>query len=215
MKVFKFQVDEPFARKHNEMIRDTRRVRAGGIGLGIAVFLAALLFYLFAADRAVWALMILIVATVLGIAFAMVGIVVARKYATVQPLYDRYPLVPAVIAEVNERDFVLMALVNTNVNPDLPPRWGLALRTVTAIPGIKTPKTGTKVPAAAVLGRRTSHSKGQWQEITPMPIAWGTPDQDVVNEARRAIPHDQWTKLEKHRAKLNDVKATPANLLVL
>lgn len=215
MKVFKFQVDEPFARKHNEMIRDTRRVRTGGIGLGILLVLAALLFYLFIADRAIWGLMILIVAVLLGIVFAFVGISVAKKYRDVQPLYDRYPLVPSVIAEVNERDFVLMALVNVNVNPDLPPKWALALRTVTAIPGIQTPKVGTKVPSAAVLGRRTTQNRDHWQEITPMPIAWGTPDQDVVNEARRLIPHDQWAKLERNRDKLKDVQATPANLLVL
>lgn len=215
VKVFKFEVDEPFARKHNEMIRDSRRVRAGGIGLGVVVILAALLFYLFVADQAVWGLMVLIVAIALGIAFAVVGILVAKKHSTVQPLYDRYPLVPSIIAEVNERDAVLMALVNTNVDPDLPPRWGLALRTVTAIPGITDPKVGTKVPAAAVHGRRNTRDKEHWHEISPMPIAWGTPDQDVVNAARRAIPHDQWAKLDRQRDKLNDVKATPLNLLVL
>ncbi|AWB82366.1 DUF3239 domain-containing protein [Corynebacterium yudongzhengii] len=215
MKVFKFEVDEPFARKHNEMIRDTRRVRAGGILLGAIVIILALLFYFFIADQAVWALMILIVAIAMGIVFAIVGITVARKYNKIQPLYDRYPLVPSVIAEVNERDFVLMALVNTNVDPSLPPRWGLALRTVTAVPGIKTPKIGMKIPSAAVLGRRTTHDRDHWQQITPMPIAWGTPDQDIVKEARRSIPQEQWNRLDRNRDKLNDVKATSQDLLVL
>lgn len=215
MKVFKFEVDEPFARKHNEMIRDTRRVRAGGIGLGILVIIGAALAYFFLADRAIWGLMILIVGIALGITFAAVGIVVARKYNKVQPLYDAYPLVPAVIAEVHPRDFLLLALVNTNVDPDEKPRWGLALRNVSNIPGINSPKVGTKVPCAAVLGRRNTREQHHWQEITPMPIGWGTPDQDVVDFARKSIPQDQWDRLERGRKRLDDVKATQNNLLVL
>ncbi|GAB3938866.1 DUF3239 domain-containing protein [Corynebacterium tapiri] len=214
MKVFKFQVDEPFARKHNEMIRDTRRVRAGGIGLGIMIMLIALAVYLWPANQAIWALMVLLVAIALGITFIVIGFTVAKKFGNAQPLYDRYPLAPAIIAEINERDFVLMALVNTNVDPDLEPAWALALRTVTAIPGIK-PTLGTKVPVAAVLGRRTSHDSGRWQEISPMPIAWGTPDKTVIDMARDAIPREQWGKLERHRKRLEDVKKTPYNLLEL
>ncbi|AIT60500.1 DUF3239 domain-containing protein [Corynebacterium doosanense] len=215
MKIFKFDVDEPFARKHNEMIRDTRRVRAGGIGLGVLVVIAGALAYFFLAHRAVWGLMILLVAIALGITFAVVGLVVAKRFKKVQPLYDAYPLVPAVIAEVNERDFMLLALVNTNVDPDAAPRWGLALRNITHIPGIKNPKVGMKVPAAAVLGRRDTREQHHWQEVTPMPIGWGTPDQDVVDIARRSIPQSEWDRLERERRRLDDVKATQNNLLVL
>ena len=48
-----------------------------------------------------------------------------------------------------------------------------------------------------------------------MPIAWATPDSAVVKQARTAIPQEQWDKLGKARAKLDDVKATPMNLLPL
>lgn len=215
MKVFKFEVDEPFARKHNEMIRDTRRVRAGGIGLGLLVIVAAALAYAFLANFAVWGLMILLVGVALGLTFAAVGIVVARRYNKVQPLYDAYPLVPSVIAETRERDFLLLALVNTNVDPDIEPRWALSIRNVSNIPGINDPKVGTKVPSAAVLGRRNTREQHHWQEVTPMPIAWGTPDQDVVNMARRSIPQEQWDRLDRGRKRLDDVKATQNNLLVL
>lgn len=215
MKIFKFEVDEPFAHKHNEMIRDTRRVRAGGIGLGLMVILAAALAYLVVADRAIWGLMILLVGVALGATFMAVGVVVARKYSSVQPLYDTYPLVPAVIAEVKERDFLLLALVNTNADPSLSPTWALATRNVTQIPGIKQPAVGLKIPAAAVLGRRTAKDPNHWQEVTPMPIAWGTPDQDVVNTAKDFIPREQWSRLEREMGRLSDVKATPNNLLLL
>lgn len=215
MKIFKFEVDEPFARQHNEMIRDTRRVRAGGIGLGLLVIIASLLAYLFLAERAVWGLMILLVGTALGITFATVGVVVAKRFNKVQPLYDAYPLVPAIIAEVKERDFLLLALVNTNVDPAVEPRWGLAIRNVSHIPGIKKPTVGMKIPSAAVLGRRNTREQHHWQEVTPMPIGWGTPDQDVVDIARKSIPQSEWNRLEQERGRLDDVKATQNNLLVL
>ena len=39
MKVFKFDVDEDFAKQHNEMVRDTRSLVASGI----AIFVIALI----------------------------------------------------------------------------------------------------------------------------------------------------------------------------
>lgn len=106
---------------------------------------------------------------------------------------------------------VLLALVNTNVDPSLPPRWAACLRTVTAIPGTQR-TVGTKVPVAAVSGRADNN---HWQQITPMPIAWGTPDAETVTIARKSIPQDQWQRLERARKRLSDVKATKFDLLVL
>ena len=48
-----------------------------------------------------------------------------------------------------------------------------------------------------------------------MPIAWGTPDEEVVTFARKSIPNDQWNKLDNNRNKLEDVKASADNLVVL
>ncbi|WP_047260551.1 DUF3239 domain-containing protein [Corynebacterium uterequi] len=215
MKILKFEVDEAYARKHNEMIRDTRRVRAGGIGLGVVVALAGIATYVWFTDRAPWALWVMVAGVGMGVVFVATGIAVARKFSSVQELYDRYPLVPAVVAEVNPRDCVLMALVNTNVDPELPPRWGLALRTISHLPGIKEPKLGMQVPCAAVLGRRTTRDADHWQEISPMPIAWATPDRDVIAAAKSGISRQRWVQLDKLRSRLDEVKATPMNLLVL
>lgn len=212
MKVFKFQVDEKFAQKNNEMLRDTRRLQLSAVILGV-LFLVAAAVLAFWVDAA-WGPLVGVVAVVLGVISFVLAFVVPRKVGTAQDLYDRYPLAPAVIVEVNPRDFVLMALVNTNVDPNRPPRWGAAVRTVTRINGV-TPKLGTKLPVAAVQGRRSMRDQEHWDEITPMPIAWGTPDQDVVTTARKAIPQDQWDRLEKARKRLNDVKATQHDLLVL
>ena len=150
-----------------------------------------------------------------GCMMLLVAFLVPRSVGKAQDLYDRYPLVPAVIAEVNPRDVLLMALVNVNVDETLPPRYAAALRTVSSIPGIADPKVGTKIPAVAVGGRRSTRDKEHWQEVTPMPIAWGTPDKATIDEAQKTIPHDQWRKLDKARGRLDDVKATSMNLLVL
>src|SRR5699024_3830696 len=115
----------------------------------------------------------------------------------------------------DERDLVIMALVNTNVDPTIPPRWAAALRTVSGIPGIATRTIGTKVPAAAVSGQANSNEREHWQQISPMPIACGTPDQEVVDIARKSIPPQESQILERARKRLTDVKATKYDLLVL
>ena len=212
MKIFKFQVDETFAKKHNELLRDSGRLRLSGILLGsllIAAGIAA--FFLIESD---WHLTIGLGLAVFGILTVIIGVVAANKVGGAQQLYDSYPLAPAVIAEVTDRDMVLLALVNTNVDPELAPRWGLALRRINQIPGVKR-VVGTKVPVTAVCGHHTSSDQGHWQQISPMPIAWGTPDEEVVNVARKSIPQDQWQRLERSRKRLNDVKATKYDLLVL
>lgn len=215
MKVFRFEVDEAFAKKNNEMLRDTRRLQVSAIVFGVLLLALAVALFVWIGAGEVWGLAGGIIAVTFGLLCFFLAVAVPRKVGKPQQLYDAYPLAPAVIAEVNERDFVLMALVNTNVDPQLPPRWGAALRTISRINGIKEPKLGTRIPVAAVQGRRSVSDQDHWDEISPMPIAWGTPDQDVVNTARRAIPEDQWTRLDKARKRLDEVKATRYNLLAL
>ena len=213
MKVFKFDVDESYAKQHNELLRDTGRLRTSGIILGLLLIAAGLAVY-FLVDAA-WGLTIGIGLGLFGVMIGIIGVAAASRVGTAQQLYDSYPLAPAVVAEVNERDMVLLALVNTNVDSSQPPRWGAALRTVTSIPGLKKRPEGTKVPVAAVGGHRSTQDKGHWQQISPMPIAWGTPDQEVVDIARTSIPQDQWNRLERARKRLDEVKATKYDLLVL
>lgn len=213
MKIFKFEVDEAFAKKHNELLRDSQRLRLSGLIMGLLLVIAGVATYMFL--EAAWRITVGIGLGLFGIMCAIVGVLAARKVGTAQELYDRYPLAPAVIVEVNERDMVLMALVNTNVDPQLPPRRGAALRTVSGIPGLTSRTVGTKVPVAAVSGQVNNNERGHWQQITPMPIAWGTPDQEVVSIARKSIPQEEWQQLERARKRLTDVKATKFDLLVL
>src|SRR5699024_3723869 len=213
MKIFKFEVDEDFAKKHNELLRDSSRLRLSGLIMGLLLVLAGVATYMFIETE--WRITVGLGLGLFGIMCAIGGVLAARKVGTAQDLYNRYPLAPAVVVEVNERDMVIMALVNTNVDPNIPPRWAAALRTVSGIPGITTRTIGTKVPVGAVAGKEKSTEREHWQRISPMPIAWGTPDQEVVDIARKSIPQQAWQILERARKRLTDVKATKYVLLVL
>lgn len=212
MKIFKFQVDEAFAHKNNELLRDSARLRNSGLVMGL-LFVAGAVALFLVVDTA-WRISLGLALLLFGIFVAVIGVLASRKVGTAQELYDKYPLAPAVVAEVNERDMVLMALVNTNVDPTIEPRWGACLRTVTNIPGVNR-TVGTKVPVAAVSGHRRSSEAQHWQQITPMPIAWGTPDPETVSIARKSIPQEEWARLERARKRLSDVKSTRYDLLVL
>jgi len=215
MKVFKFQVDEAFAKKNNEMLKDTKRLQVSAIVFGVLLILAAAGLFAWWGQGSAVGLIGGIIALTFGLLSFFLAVVVPRKVGGAQQLYDTYPLAPAMIAEINERDYVIMALVNTNVNAEAPPRWGVALRTVNRIEGVTEPKLGTRIPVVAVQGRRSLGEQEHWDEISPMPIAWGTPDQEIVTAARRAIPEDQWSRLDKARRRLDEAKATKFNLLVL
>lgn len=213
MKVFKFEVDEKYAKQNNEMLRDSRRLVLSGIVFSIILAAIGLVAW-FLADGAAWGWITAIVFVILALVFVGISFAVPKKMGTAQQLYDTYPLAPAVVAEVNPRDVVIMALVNTNVNPDLPPRWALALRTINRL-GEHPRKVGTHLPVAAVHGKRTVQDQDHWDQISPMPITWGTPDIDVVEQARKSIPQQQWEKLNKNRRRFEDVKKARNNLLLL
>lgn len=215
MKVFKFDVDEAFAKQHNEMLRDSRRLMVSGLLFGGILLAVGILIGVFV--EPVWSITVGIGLALFGILMAIVGVAGSKKVGTAQQLYDRYPLAPAVVAKVNERDMVVMALVNAAIDPQAQPQPALALRTVTNIPGLEHKKVGAQVPVAAVSGRLQRNASGPdtWGQISPMPIAWGTPDAEVVRIARTSIPHDQWTKLQKNLDRLEEVQNTRLDLLLL
>src|SRR5699024_4353286 len=128
MKVYKLENEEEMAKKHKEKLQDTERKRLSDSNKSMLMIIEGIATYMFI--DADWRITVGIGLGLFGIMCAIVGVLAARKVGTAQDLYDRYPLAPATIVEVNERDMVLMALVNTNVDPKLPPRWAATLRTV-------------------------------------------------------------------------------------
>ena len=105
MKVFKFDVNESFAKANNELLRDSNRLRVSGLLFGLILIIAgAAVWWSFS-----WGVTVGLGLIFFGIVVAFVGLAAASKVGTAQSLYDSYPLAPAVIAEVNERDMVLLA----------------------------------------------------------------------------------------------------------
>lgn len=212
---FFFPIDADFAAKNNELLKDTKRLQISAGLFGIIQILIGVGLY-FWLGGAFGIICLAVFAIMALISFAMI-FVVPKQVGNAQHLYDNYDLVPAMIAEVNPRDMVVMALVNTNVNPTLPPRWALATRNITAIPGIEgdTRKVGTRIPAVAVTGQRSVGNQDSWDQISPMPIAWATPDSSVIARAESTIPSEQWTTLSKNLNKLDQVRETKFDLLEL
>src|SRR5699024_633254 len=121
MKIFKFEVDEAVAKKHNELMRDSGRLRLSGLIMGMLLVLAGIATYMFIESE--WRNTIGLGLGLFSIMCMYVSDLAARKVGIGHVLYSRFPLAAAVVEEVNERDMVLMALVNANVYPNLPPRW--------------------------------------------------------------------------------------------
>lgn len=212
MQDFHFTVDTEYARKHNELLKDTRRLQIAGLIFALVQLALGYSLYSWLGDA--MGVIVFAVFALVALVFLVLIPLLPKKVGSPQQLYDTYPLVPAVVAEVRPRDMTLLALVNLNVDPDAKPRWGLATRNITMLEGHKR-KVGEKVPSVAVAGRRSTRSQERWDEISPMPIAWGTKDPAVITEARKAIPHELWNKLHKHQNKLDEVKQTKFNLLEL
>lgn len=214
MQVFKFNVDEQFAKQHNEMIRNTRNLVISGISLFVISLAAAALIWLLVDPSSPWRLLGALGLALFGVMMLVVALVIPKSVGKTQQLYDAHPLAPAIITENAGTTLTLTALVNANVDSEAPPQWAVTSLVVKPIPN--TPdKTGTKVPVAAVGAQRSSHDKQHWQTITPMPIAWGTPDADVVAAARKAIPQEQWHQLERARKKDDLIQESKKSLTIL
>lgn len=213
MTPFDFAVDEEYSRKHNEFFRDAKRLQiAAAILAALLIVVVVVLFVVLGPSVTSFAL---------GITFGFFALlclliipILPRKMGDPQHYYNMYDLAPAMVAKVNPRDMVLLSLVDATADPSNPSRPALAARTVTSVPG--TPReVGARVPSMAVTGIQTMRSKGLYEEISPMPVAWGTKDQKVWKQAERAIPTNHWKMLEGLLDQVDDVVATKRNLLLL
>lgn len=210
---FDFSVDEDYSRKHNEFFRDAKRLQvAAGVLAALLIVAVVLLFVILGSTVTSFAL---------GIPFGFFAFlcliiipVLPRKMGSPQHYYDMYELAPAVVAKVNPRDLVLLSLVDATADPSRPSRPALAARTVTSIPGVAR-EVGVRVPSMAVTGVQTMRSKGLFDEISPMPVAWGTKDERVWKDAERAIPRNMWSMLEGLVDRVDEVTASKRNLLLL
>ncbi|MCS4536430.1 DUF3239 domain-containing protein [Corynebacterium sp. HS2168-gen11] len=209
---FSFPVDSAYAYTHNELLKDTKRLQISaalfalillGIGYGLTFvytdMMGTIIFSCFAIMAAISLALIVIIPKTVGTPVA---------------LYEQYELCAAMIAEVEPRTMTVMALVNMNTDPTVAPKWGLAIRPITAL-GDTPREVGVKVPSVAVTGRRSVGQSDTWDEISPMPIIWGTADTSVIERAEKEIPTKQWKLLEANLSRVAEVRATRFNLLPL
>ena len=215
---FHVPVENDYARKHNEFFRDAKRLQlsAGILALILAVIIGVLIYANgfqgrtigFTISLGIFAFLCLIMIPVLP-----------RAMGNPQQYYDMYQLAPAVIAKVNPRDMVLLTLVDASTHARQNPQPSLiapalAVRTVTSIPGVPR-EVGARVPSMAVTGVQRVQDKDVYQEIIPMPVAWGTSDESVWQDAERAIPTNQWKKLEDLIDRWEEVQEQKRDLLML
>lgn len=209
---FHFDVDEEYARKHNEFLRDAKRmqVSAGVLAAVLAVIVAVLLI---TAGSQWWALANSFVLGVFALLCLILIPVLPRKMGSPQQYFDMYQLAPAMIAEVNARDMVLLMLVDASTEPakTVP---ALAYRTVTSVPGVPR-EVGARVPSMAVTGYRPTRGPKVYEEISPMPVAWGTGDAKVWKRAERAISTNLWNRLEGLLDQVDKAKQANRSVYVL
>lgn len=212
-KHFDFTVDPVFARQHNEYQRDSRRLQTGAAVLGTVLIVAAIAAPLIVGIDSM-SIMFGIILAIFGLISWIMVPVIPRKVGDAQSLYDRYDLIPAVVAKVGSHDLELLALVNTNTDPDGPAHLALSARTIASVPG--TPKSvGARVPSVGVTILRTLKDRKNFDEVNPMPIGWATKDPAVLARAEKAIPEKEWKLLAKNIDRLAEVQATRFNLLPL
>lgn len=142
-----------------------------------------------------WAVVLAVVLIAGAVTSLWLAVWLPRKMGSIEDLYRKSPLVPAVIAELHPRAMTLLALVDI-AKPDTEgSAYALVTRNIPILSGQKQ-RVGDKVPSVALLGDRGTRSKTKtWQMVSPMPIAWGTKDVAVRARAVEAIDKVEWNFL--------------------
>lgn len=207
-------VDDAWVRKHNESLSEIRRLQWSAGILGVVV-LAAGIAVLVSSGLAAWGWIVAVMATVFALGcLAMVGYI-PRKMGSMQHTYATSELVPAIIAEVRPRGVTLLALVDRTVDRSAGKLPALVARKCAEIPGHES-RVGERVPCVAVVGNRSARGKDNlYQFISPLPIAWATPDKAVRRRLEKEIPAGEWERLRQNLDRVGEVTALPTSLLPL
>jgi Protein of unknown function (DUF3239) len=189
---FQFPVDVAHAKSVNETMGDVRRLRASAIVTAVILIAAAVWFFWMAHP---WSYILGAVFVITAATSLWVTVWAPRKVGSVEDLYAKGDLVPAVIAETRARGVTLLALIDI-AKPDAEgPHYALVTRSVRTLPGHELVE-GELVPSISVLADRSKSAiSDTWQMVSPMPIAWGTKDRAVIERATATIGEDEWALL--------------------
>lgn len=212
MRHFEFSVDRGHARAVNETLSDVRRLQWSSVVF--AVMLAAGVAWMVYLHHP-WSYILAAVLTIAAATALWVAFWVPRKVGSIESLYARSALVPAMISELRPRGATLMALIDVAKPEASVPHFALVVRAVQDIPGHKFVE-GERVPSVAVLNDRSTTSMSEtWQMVSPMPIAWGTRDRTVMRRAIESIDPAEWTVLQSCLSMTAEVRASDNLQLIL
>ncbi len=171
---------------------DVRRLRVSAIVTAVILIAAAAWFFWMAHP---WSYILGAVFVITAATSLWVTVWAPRKVGSVEDLYAKGALVPAVVAETRARGVTLLALIDI-AKPDAGgPHYALVTRSIRSLPGHELVE-GELVPSISVLADRNKNTIGDtWQMVSPMPIAWGTTDRAVIERATAEISEDEWALL--------------------
>lgn len=171
---------------------DVRRLRVSAIVTAVVLIGAGIWFFWLAHP---WSYILGAVFLITAATSLWVTVWAPRKVGTVEDLYARGGLVPAVIAEKRARGVTLLALVDI-AKPDADTRhFALVTRSIRTLPGHELVE-GELVPSISVLADRNKNTIGDtWQMVSHMPIAWGTTDKTIIARATAEISDEEWALL--------------------
>ncbi|HJC27986.1 MAG TPA: DUF3239 domain-containing protein [Candidatus Dietzia intestinipullorum] len=207
-------VDDAWVRKNNENLSEVRRLQWSSAILGVLV-LAAGIGLLVYSGPATWGWMLSAVTTLFALGCLAMTVYIPRKMGSMARTYATSELVPAIVAEVRPRGVTLLALVDRAVDRSAGKLPTLAVRSVEKIPGHEA-RVGARVPCVAVVGNRNARGgDNTYQFVSPMPVAWATPDTAVLRRLAEEIPAGEWERVRQSTDRVGEVSSQPTNLLPL
>jgi hypothetical protein len=214
---FEFPVDVAHAKSVNETFTELRRLRMSA-ALTAAVLLALGIWFFWIATP--WSYILGGVFCIGAATSLWVMVWAPKKMGSIESLYTRGDLVPAVVAETMPSGATLLSLVDVAKPGVDEPHYVLITRVVRALPGHAVER-GAEVPAVSVLADRGRNTGGRtWQLVSAMPIAWGTTDAAVLARAAAEITEGEWALLHANiglsekvrKAKNQQLLVDPADL---
>lgn len=171
---------------------DVRRLRASAIVTAVVLVAIGVWFFWLAHP---WSYILGAVLLITAATSLWVTVWAPRKVGTVEDLYAKGSLVPAIVAETRARGVTLLALIDIAKPDAAGPHYALVTRSIRSLPGHELVE-GELVPSISVLADRNKNTIGDtWQMVSPMPIAWGTTDAAVIERATSEISEAEWQLL--------------------
>lgn len=201
---FQFTVDKAHAKSVNDTLADIRRLQVSAVIFALLLAAAAVWLIIMGS---VWSITLGAVLAVGALSSLGVAVWAPRKVGNAEKLYEKNPLVPALVTEIHPRAATLTALIDIAKPSAKGSAYALVSRNVRLNPRWKV---GDRVPSVALRSDRSTRSKEDlWQMVNPMPIEWGTKDARVLARATAEISASEWNFLQSRLPDSEKVRTHP------